>query len=465
MALIADTRTELTTELTAIRGESSAGGNTKGRIADAIEGAFQSSAKLFRVTRTNATEDVAPTATEVPDAHVNFFSEVLLTDGKLEFWSHNGTTWSKNWVRADGGNAIAPAWAGTTAVIQNEVVTFENRLWKSNSARTTGASFNASEQTNWTLLDHQIIKAWPASTAVYSGEVVVQSSQLYRSNSSRTTGSTWTTSEQTNWTLLSVTTLTAPDWAGSTAVVANELRVQAGRLWRSNSARTTGTDFTTIEEGNWTDLSSGYNTLLDWTASTAVLANEIRKYGNVVYRSNYARTTNTAFDVYELGNWTLLARTETEVLDWSASTSVLMNELRMHNGAVIRSDSTRTTGASFDATEAGTWTRVVGNTVIDWAAATLVYQYEVRAQSTSLYRSDSTRVTGASFDSTEQANWTQVGVTQPVAVAWAASTAVVTGQIIFQSNSLYVSESNRTTGSSFDVTEQGHWQAVTTAAP
>jgi hypothetical protein len=74
-------------------------------------------------------------------------------------------------------------------------------------------------------------------------------------------------------------------------------------------------------------------------------------------------------------------------------------------------------------------------------------------------------VTGSSFDATEKANWTQVGLTQPVAVAWAASTAVVTGQIIFQSNSLYVSESDRTTGSSFDVTEQGHWQAVTTAAP
>jgi len=462
---VASTRSALTTELTAIRGEATAGGNTKGRIADAIEGSFQSAAKLFRIIRSNATENVAPTAAEVADAHINYFAEVSLTDGKLEFWSHNGTSWSKNFVRSDGGNAIAPAWSASTAVIQDEVVAFENRLWKSNSARTTGSSFDASEQTNWTLLDHQVIKAWPASKAVYVGEVVVQSNQLYRSNSSRTTGGTWNTTEESNWTLLSVTTLTAPDWAAATAVVANELRVQAGRLWRSNSARTTAAEFTSIEEGNWTDLSSGYNTLLDWTASTAVLANEIRKHGNVVYRSNSARTTNTAFDTYEQGNWTLLARTETEVLDWAGTTSVLANELRMQAGAVIRSDSTRTTRASFDVTEAGNWTRIAGNTVVDWAAATLVYQHEVRVQGSSLYRSNTTRVTGSSFDATEKANWTQVGLTQPVAVAWEASTAVVTGQIIFQSNSLYVSESDRTTGSSFDVTEQGHWQAVTTAAP
>jgi hypothetical protein len=213
---VASTRSALTTELTAIRGEATAGGNTKGRIADAIEGSFQSAAKLFRIIRSNATENVAPTAAEVADAHINYFAEVSLTDGKLEFWSHNGTSWSKNFVRSDGGNAIAPAWSASTAVIQDEVVTFENRLWKSNSARTTGSSFDASEQTNWTLLDHQVIKAWPASKAVYVGEVVVQSNQLYRSNSSRTTGGTWNTTEESNWTLLSETTLTAPDWAAAT---------------------------------------------------------------------------------------------------------------------------------------------------------------------------------------------------------------------------------------------------------
>ena len=59
--------------------------------------------RTYHITRTNDTEDVAPTADEVATPKSGDTGDVLLSNGKLEKWSYNGTEWSKDMVVSSGG--------------------------------------------------------------------------------------------------------------------------------------------------------------------------------------------------------------------------------------------------------------------------------------------------------------------------------------------------------------------------
>lgn len=50
------------------------------------------------IVRGNATENVAPTAVEVSSPELNDTVDILLTSGKLEKWSYNGTAWNRAFI-------------------------------------------------------------------------------------------------------------------------------------------------------------------------------------------------------------------------------------------------------------------------------------------------------------------------------------------------------------------------------
>lgn len=61
-------------------------------------GAFSSSSgdgNHTPITRANTTENIAPTAGEIPSPISGDTASVYLTNGTLEYWVHNGSTWSK----------------------------------------------------------------------------------------------------------------------------------------------------------------------------------------------------------------------------------------------------------------------------------------------------------------------------------------------------------------------------------
>lgn len=55
------------------------------------------------ITRSDAIENVAPTAGEVPSPISGDTASVYLTSGKLEYWVHNGTSWSRAYI-VDAGS-------------------------------------------------------------------------------------------------------------------------------------------------------------------------------------------------------------------------------------------------------------------------------------------------------------------------------------------------------------------------
>lgn len=104
-------------------------------LESAIEGITQDG-NHTPITRGNSTEDVAPTAAEVPNPLNGDTADVNLTSGKLEKWVYNGTAWNKAFVldynditnlgytaapssgtvtSDTGTNATVPAVSGTNA--------------------------------------------------------------------------------------------------------------------------------------------------------------------------------------------------------------------------------------------------------------------------------------------------------------------------------------------------------------
>lgn len=104
-------------------------------LEDAIEGITQDG-NHTPITRSNGTENVAPTAEEVPNPLNGDTADINLTTGKLEKWVYNGTVWSKAFtldykdvtnlsytsssssgtvVSSTGDNAVIPAVTGSKA--------------------------------------------------------------------------------------------------------------------------------------------------------------------------------------------------------------------------------------------------------------------------------------------------------------------------------------------------------------
>lgn len=168
----------------------------------------------------------------------------------------------------------------------------------------------------------------------------------------------------------------APDWKALTAVTANELRrataevgtIKIGDLIRSNTARTTGAIFDSTEAANWTEVSWDTPIIDNLTSNTpdwALSANQGRILDSKVTVVD-GRVTDVNTDLQDFKTKSAL------ILNWTANTVVRANEVRRATatvgdikiGDIIRSNSARTTGATFNATETPNWTEIINETIV-----------------------------------------------------------------------------------------------------
>lgn len=174
----------------------------------------------------------------------------------------------------------------------------------------------------------------------------------------------------------------APDWTPNTPVEKDALyrstvesgTIKIGDLIRANTTRTTGATFDATEAANWTEVSWDtpiIDNLSSNTTSWALSANQGRILDSKVTAvDGRVSTVNTDLQDYKTKSGL--------VLDWAASTAVRANEVRRATVAVgtilvgdlIRSNSAHTTGSVFNATEAALWTEISSQVVVDDALST-----------------------------------------------------------------------------------------------
>ena len=75
-------------------------------LETAIE-SFTTDGNLTQISRSNSTEDVAPTSSEVPSPQDGDTANISLTSQKVEAWSYSSGTWTKNYV-VDHSTVVIP---------------------------------------------------------------------------------------------------------------------------------------------------------------------------------------------------------------------------------------------------------------------------------------------------------------------------------------------------------------------
>ena len=109
----------------------------------------------------------------------------------------NGSSWADRSV----GPAI---WSASEDVYAGEVrLTLPGPVYMfSNTDRTTGESFDASEAANWSYYSQVDWRPFSGGKTYLSGEKISEGGVIYESNSNRVAGPTFDAGEQTNWTAL-----------------------------------------------------------------------------------------------------------------------------------------------------------------------------------------------------------------------------------------------------------------------
>jgi len=60
------------------------------------------------IVRANTVVNIAPTNLEVPNPINGLTAKVILSNGSVEYWSHNGTTWIRDYIKVSDVNIITP---------------------------------------------------------------------------------------------------------------------------------------------------------------------------------------------------------------------------------------------------------------------------------------------------------------------------------------------------------------------
>lgn len=126
------------------------------------------------ITRADAIENVAPTAGEVSSPISGDTASVYLTSGKLEYWVHNGTAWSKAYVVDAGSIAntlvtLSGVASGATnlGTFPGSIISDNSTIFQALSALETALQSSARSIVDTSTLD----LALDPLTGILSGEV------------------------------------------------------------------------------------------------------------------------------------------------------------------------------------------------------------------------------------------------------------------------------------------------------
>ena len=367
-------------------------------------------------------------------------------------------------------DTVAPDWQAATAYVANELAVEGGVLYRRNAAGTSAATF-AADAANWTALGGaataDLLSDWAPATAYVLNQEVVEAGVLYRRTSAGISAGTFA-ADAGNWQQIgaAASAAIAPGFTPSNAYAANEIIAEGGAIYRRVAAGTSGATFA-ADAANWEKLSEPRTIVDDFAGGTAYVANEVVLDGGTLYRRN-ADGTSAATFALDAANWTAVTANAINVVDdWAGGTAYATNEVVLEGGLFYRRNAAGTSGATFDAAEAANWTQIGQgvNTAEDWAPTTAYVVNQVVVNGGLLYRSNSARTSGATFDAAEAAEWTLLSEPPHTLEDWSPSTSYVANQLVQQGGIIYRSNSTRTSGAAFDATEEAEWTALGSASP
>jgi len=312
--------------------------------------------------------------------------------------------------------------------------------------------FNGTDWQTTASGDIEAIDPWAAATFYYQDQKVTQNGRILQRIAAGTSGATFDATEAADWTLLQTAPVT--DWVANTYYYANEITWQDPYFLRRLFNGTSGASFDNTEKTNWAKISA--ETPQVWAPSTRYYGGDLVTYNETLLQRITAGVSQATFNVAEAITWEYVAFQE--ILGWQSNINYPLNSIVGSSGdRVIQNVGIHVGGATFDAAEAANWRLITPMVTQSWQANFYYYAGEQAFNNGVLLRRSIGGMSGATFDSTEALDWAVVAFPNPDS-SFVGSAFYFAGQGIVVNGVGYHRLNDGVSGATFDTTEAAFWR-------
>ena len=331
-------------------------------------------------------------------------------------------------------------WRTGTEYKKNEIVVYNEKIYRCTIKHTSGTLFDNVEKANWEELSPTIneITDWKSNTSYNAKDIVINDNALYRCKTAHTSTSSFATDALTYWDKLSGAN-SVDVWASGKSYDVGQLVVYNNQLFRANVSHASSVTFD-LDGTKWNLLESNigeYKANVYYPIGTSVI------YNNALFKCKVAHNSTSTFN---MDNWTRIDNNNQLVKDWEVSTAYTLGQFVTHNNILYKCNTAHTSDSTSFDTDIAKWDKI-GSSIDQWKANTPYRINDLVIYANKLYSCD---INHTSANAIDLSKWTLIG--DEGIKDWASGTTYKVGSMVIISNANNISE--WTTNTSYNVNDE-----------
>ena len=377
--------------------------------------------------------------------------------------ANSDSTFTKsNWMQLDGLDANIPNWLANHTYAKNEVVIYEEKLYRANKSHTSTTQFSLDLE-NWDSVKgaDPYLLDWNDYHNYKTGEVVVVENKLYRANKDHRAGMTFLADIE-SWDLIEGADPYIPSWEADHSYAKDEVVVSDSVLYRATIKHTSGTSLKD-DISNWEKVGSLDPYAPDWQAEHNYKVNEIVVSGKKLYRATAKHQSTTDIQT-DIANWEIIEGTDPYIPSWQADHAYKQNEVVADNSKLYRAKVDHTSTIDLK-TDISKWEQVSGFDVkiVDWQADHAYNANEVVVSKHKLYRAKTSHTSTTSITA-DIASWEQLEGLDTYVPDLEENHGYKVNEVVICKGKMYRAKNDHL--SSTDViTDDDNWELIEGATP
>lgn len=215
-------------------------------------------------------------------------------------------------------------WSANTLYTANEVVLYDNRLFRCVSTHTSAVDF-ATDANYWLAIGSRL-EVWKQNVHYKVEDVIINNNKLYRCMIEHTSTTTF---DGTKWNEISPAIIEL--WKTSTDYKVGDIVINNNQLYRCNTVHTSNSSSFISDISKWDILDTKWQAK-DWVTNTYYLVGEVVLYDNTPYRCITAHTSLGTFEL-DRANWIPL---NANIRQWVSGVSYKVGDTVEYNGDLYR---------------------------------------------------------------------------------------------------------------------------------
>lgn len=245
------------------------------------------------------------------------------------------------WTEISACITRIPNWEASTDYVVGDLVAHDAKIYRCVTAHTSGNAWNSTEESKWEELSPTVneISNWAVSTDYEVGQLVIYDNKLYRCNTAHTSDSTSFSTNISYWDLIGSSGIDV--WESNKAYTTSSVVIYNNKIYKCNTAHTSTSTF---DDTKWEEISkTKFN---DWSANTSYVLGDYVVYNNKIYKCTSAHTSG---DTFNDASWVEISSADIPL--WAASTLYAIGNIVIYNNNLYRCKTAHTSTSEFDETK------------------------------------------------------------------------------------------------------------------